>query len=177
MTLSKTLIILRHGKAENGPPQQEDHTRKLTARGREAALIMGKYLRSRDLTPELVLCSAATRTTETFEHFRQAYAQPLRVEYSKNLYHASAKEIMNHIALVGDEVGTLLIVGHNPGMHQLALLLAKDGDEKLVDTLALKFPTGSMGIYTMDKPWADIFTAHTAIRDFTTPAMLGGTEE
>lgn len=173
MINQKTLIILRHGKAETGTATQDDHARRLTPRGQEAAGLMGTYLAQQGYRPDKVLCSTAARTSETFAAAQKAYGQPLNVEYSRKIYHASAEELLKHISDTPENVNTLLLVGHNPGLHQLALSLGKEGDEDTIDTLHLKFPTCALAVIELDT-W---YETRGALQAFVTPEMLGGEKD
>jgi len=172
MSEQKTLYILRHAKAETGAPSQDDHQRVLNERGIEACDIMGKYLHRHHILPERVLCSTAERTSETWMRIQESYPRPPLVEYSEQLYLASANEILKIIAQVPDSVNSLLVVGHNPGLHQLSLKLAKAGDEKLLDILVLKFPTCSLATIGFSGTWADLAKARGELKGFVTPKML-----
>lgn len=169
----KTLYILRHAKAETGSASQDDHQRTLNERGIEACDIMGKYMFRHHIQPDRVLCSTAERTSETWTRLQPSFKQPPALEYSEQLYLASANEILKVIAQVPDTVGSLMIVGHNPGLHQLSLKLSKAGDESLIDTLALKFPTCSLATINLGAvSWRDVAQARGELRGFVTPKML-----
>lgn len=176
MINQKTLIILRHGKAETGTPTQDDHARRLTPRGADAAAAMGAHLAAQGLAPDKVLCSNAARTSETFAQVQAAFPGGLKVEYSQKLYHASAGELLQFIAATPDDVNTLLLVGHNPGLHQLTLAMSKEGDREAIDTLHLKFPTCALAVISIDAPWYDIALTRGILKSFVTPDMLGGEE-
>ena len=173
--MKKTLTILRQGKAETGSAHQEDRTRELTLRGMQAAEIMGKYLLQRGKLPEQILCSPAKRTRETLEYLQSVLPKSLPVEFVDKLYLASAKEMLDILAGVDEKKSHVLLIGHNPGLHELCLKLAKSGDRKLLDILAIKFPTCAMATITFDTHWDEL--SHGTLADFTTPKMLGGEED
>jgi phosphohistidine phosphatase len=170
----KTLILLRHGKAENGTPTSDDHARRLTVRGTQAAELMGKYLAEQGLSPDKVLCSTAARTSETFTHVQTGFSAPLNVEFSQKLYHASGNEILSVLAASAGLANTVLVIGHNPGLHQLSLKLAKDGAEPLIDALYLKFPTCACAIFSAEGDWDELAENRPTLTHFVTPEMLGG---
>ncbi|NBO18318.1 MAG: histidine phosphatase family protein, partial [Proteobacteria bacterium] len=141
MSTQKYLYILRHAKAETGAPAQDDHTRSLTPVGEEAAHAMGEYFQRQGLRLDKVICSTAARARETWEGVASTYKQTPPVEYSDRLYLASVNETMQMLSQLDDSVVRVMIVGHNPGLHQFCLKLAKSGPGELMDTLHIKFPT------------------------------------
>ena len=174
MPQPKTLYILRHAKAEIGTASQDDHDRGLNNQGTDACAVMGGYFLKHEILPELVLCSTAKRTRETWQHIGSFYAHAPKVEYSDRLYLASTNEMLNQIALVPEPVQRLMIVAHNPGLHQLSLTLAKSGNEQAIDTLALKLPTCSLVAFEFaESSWKNITRAHGEMKAFVTPKMLG----
>jgi phosphohistidine phosphatase len=170
----KILTLLRHAKAETGAAQQDDKERRLIARGQEATHIVGKYLRKAFAAPDKVLCSAAIRTTETLLGIEQAYGVPLPVAYLDALYLASAREIIGLIEEHGEVAQHVMIVGHNPGIHELAVKLCGSGDASLIDTLAIKFPTCAAATFHCHMPdWQSFRSARTELVAFQSPKMLG----
>lgn len=170
----KILTILRHAKAETGTASQDDKSRGLTERGIKATEFIGRYMREKALSPDKVLCSSAIRTTETLMKIERVYNHTLPVEYLDKLYLASAGEILNVISGVSVGVNHLMIVGHNPGIHELAMKLAKEGDDKLIDKMALKFPTCAIATFKCHAPdWGILRDARCELVDFASPKMLG----
>jgi phosphohistidine phosphatase len=169
----KILYFLRHAKAETSSSTAEDHERGLTERGIEACAIMGRYLVHQVIVPDKVLCSTAQRAEETWKLVEKAYKKAPPVEFYEKLYLASANEILNLIAQVPEEVEKLMLVGHNPGLHQLCLQLAKSGDSKLVAALIIKFPTCAVASIAFDNmSWVDIARMKGELTGFVTPKML-----
>lgn len=175
--MEKTLIILRHAKAESGAGGQDDHARHINARGLQAAGIIGTYLKQKAIKPDLVVCSGAVRARETWAGVQQAYGAPLSVEYNEKLYLASANETLKQLSSLPETVKQVLVVGHNPGLHQLAVKMARYGKENLLDTLAIKFPTCALATITFDETWHDAVQARGTLVDFVTPKMLGGDDD
>jgi phosphohistidine phosphatase len=170
-----TLVLLRHAKTEAGSASQGDKARCLVPRGMEATQIMGSYLRRRGFMPQLVLCSTAQRTVDTLAGIERAYGRPLPVQYVDALYLASAGEILNVVAAqVPEGIHELMVVGHNPGIHELSLKLAARGDEALIDRLALKFPTCASATFNCrTADWANLRHSECELTDFATPKLLG----
>ena len=99
---------------------------------------------------------------------------PLPVEDVEKLYLASAGEMLNIIAAAPADVQHLLVIAHNPGMHELCVKLAKGGDEKLIDKMMIKFPTCAIATFACHAPdWASVHKARCELLDFISPKMLG----
>lgn len=178
MSTQKILYILRHAKAETGAPHQEDHDRHLTDRGEAAARAMGAFFNQQGVRLDQVLCSTANRARETWEQVAQVFSTSAQVEYSDRLYLASVNETTQLLANADEQVARLLIVGHNPGLHQFCLKFAKSGPISLMDTLAIKFPTCAFAAIALgDAPWRDLAHTHGELKAFVTPSMLGDLEE
>ena len=176
--MQKILYVLRHAKAETGSPSQDDHDRHLTDVGIEAAEAMGHYLQKQGVRAEKVICSTAIRARETWEQVQGTLGRDTPVELSDRLYLASVNETLQLLAQVDESVQRLMIVGHNPGLHQFSLKLAKSGEHELMDTLAIKFPTCAFAAIALgDTPWRELAHAHGDLKLFVTPSMLGDLEE
>ena len=175
MTPQKILTILRHAKADVGSATQDDHDRVLNERGQQAATSLGNYLSRRKTLFDYVLCSTARRTRETLEYL---HLEPLpSVDFSEKLYLASPNEMLAVIAAIPAQVDHLLVIGHNPGIYQLCLTLSQRGDEALIDTMALKFPTCSLAKIGFDGDWASLAKAGGQLLEFMTPKVLALQEE
>jgi phosphohistidine phosphatase len=134
-----TLYLLRHAKSSWDEPGLADHDRPLAPRGRRAAKAMGRYLREQGIEPEVILCSSATRARQTLERLGLSGA---RIE--PGLYAADAATLRGFIP----EGDSAMLIGHNPGLHDLALSLARSGPR--LDELAAKFPTGALATIELD---------------------------
>lgn len=140
----KTLLLLRHAKSGWNEPGQDDHDRALTPRGRRAAELVSLYLAQRGDLPSLVLCSTARRALETLEPLRHRLGVPF--EADRTLYLAESEAILARVAQVDDRENSVLVVGHNPGLHELALQLAAHGDAAARARLREGFPTAALAI-------------------------------
>lgn len=160
MTIKKKIILLRHGQAETASILQTDISRKLSLEGLTEAENVGKILLKQNITPDLVVCSTAIRTCETFSQLQKSFATPLKIEYRQEVYNASAKELENIITSLEEDLHNILIIGHNPALYQLATTLAKTGDEALIDNLHLQFPPCSIAIIEIDEIWKNIGKAN-----------------
>ncbi|QUD86500.1 SixA phosphatase family protein [Phenylobacterium montanum] len=136
------LILLRHAKAESVSSTGRDFDRGLTERGHRDAAIMGRVLAQAGFAPDLVLVSTARRALETWEGVAPAFPAA-RVEEDRALYLAS-REQLAEAARDGLDSGALMIVGHNPGLHELALMLAGSEPDRLDS-----FPTAAAAVFDM----------------------------
>lgn len=170
--MQKTLYILRHAKAEAITHGGDDHVRPLAERGLLEATQMGKYMLSQHLRPEKILCSTATRTRQTWLQIQDVFPQTIPIHYEDKLYHTSAPDILRIVGAEPDTISSVMVVGHNPGLHDLCMRLAKDGDNKLRSQMAMKFPTCAFVEVQFEGKWSDISTADTALIRFVTPDSL-----
>jgi len=168
----KILYILRHAKAEVGTAAQDDHERELAPRGLKDANAMGKYLAAQKIHPGKVLCSTAVRARQTLDQLQGVFRDKLTVEYTPKLYMASAKDILKLIAATPGDVSSLLIVGHNPGFHELSLVLAKQGDGDMLEDIRLKFPTCAFAALALDTQWPEVAHARGTLKQFVVPKEL-----
>ena len=146
------LILMRHGKAERHAQTGGDFERALAPSGREDAAQMGKVLAGLGFSPELMLVSSARRTRETGEQVAASFPKT-RVEHLRDLYHADPEEIVQALEDEADGATTVMVVGHNPGMHELALRLALQGGASPIHTNKLRgrFPTSTVLVFKMDQ--------------------------
>ncbi len=146
----KRLLLLRHGKSDWHNSDQPDNERPLNDRGQRAAALMGAYLRQRGLTPELILCSPAVRTRETAQRVLTALQAPVQMDFRSELYLADPKTIAELVRGAPDEVSTLLVIGHNPGMQLAALKLSSGDPAGRRDEIEDKFPTAALAVIEFD---------------------------
>jgi phosphohistidine phosphatase len=142
----QTLILLRHGKAETTSAGGGDFERGLTDRGKRESVMIGETLSRAGIAPDLVLVSTARRAMETWEAVRAAFPKA-KVAPTPTLYHATPDALAETIDAVGEAVTSLMVVGHNPGLHELALALAANGRNLATRTLAEIFPTAAAAVF------------------------------
>jgi phosphohistidine phosphatase len=136
---------------------------------------MGEAIAARRPLPERVLCSSARRTRETLEGILPHLPEALDVVIDRDLYLADPERILARIADVDDGVRTLLVVGHNPGIAELAELLAAEGDPSSLERLRAKFPTGALAeIQALAVRWRDLAPGSGMLTAFLTPRELAG---
>ena len=166
------LILLRHAKSD-WPEGVADEERPLAERGRKAAALMGDYLAREGLTPELALVSTARRTRETWALVAERLPAGPPMRHEADLYAASAEGILRVLRSVDAGCRSVLVLGHNPGMEDLALMLAGHGAAAERRRMAEKYPTG--GLAVIDLPvgrWADIKAGAGVLERFVTPRSL-----
>lgn len=173
-----TLALLRHAKSSWDIPGISDFNRELAPRGLEAAPRMGAELARIGLSPDLVLCSTAVRARMTLDLVLPHISPPPReVVYEERLYMASARQLLVRIREVPDAVRSLMLVGHNPGMHELTVAMIEDPSSGAAERLAKsKFPTAAAAIYTFDaERWTDVAPRKGRVTHFVTPRGLSET--
>jgi phosphohistidine phosphatase len=166
----KTLYLLRHAKSSWDDAALADRDRPLAPRGRKAAKLMAEHLRLDGIEPSLVLCSAARRTQETLEAIEPALGGS-DVLVERDLYGASAGELLERLHQVADEVETVMLIGHNPSIQSLALNLAARGDD--LGAIGLKYPTGALATLTFEGSWRDLGRDGAELAGFVRPRDLG----
>jgi phosphohistidine phosphatase len=160
----KRLVLLRHAKSSWKVADLADHDRPLNPRGRRAAAEVGHYLRQQAIVPALVLCSSATRTRQTLDLLQLAADSQVSVEDA--IYGASAGELLARLQRVSPAVPSVLVIGHNPGMQDLAVALTAD-DDRLGS-----FPTAALADLDVAGSWAGLRPGAATLRAFTTPRGL-----
>lgn len=143
----KRLHVLRHAKSSWDDPRLSDRDRPLAPRGRKAARRLARWLDEHELRPDLVLCSPALRATQTLERIATELGSP-EVVVEEGLYHASAAELIEQARRLPDSIDGALLVGHNPGLADLCLLLARPSAER--DRVAGNLPTGALVTLELD---------------------------
>ncbi|WP_448581170.1 SixA phosphatase family protein [Thermaurantiacus sp.] len=139
----RTLSLLRHAKSSWDDPIQRDFDRPLNARGRRAAVRMGQYLHDTGLVFDRVLASPAVRVLETLEGVEEGLGRSLGAILDRRIYMASAVGLLDLLQTTED-VPHLLLVGHNPGLEDLALLLTPEDDAPLRAAIVEKYPTAAL---------------------------------
>lgn len=144
----RQLYLWRHAKAKHD--HFADFKRPLTRRGQHDAKLIARWMVKQGIQPARVLCSPACRATETWEILRQRLPGEPSLALPETLYNASASMLLRQIHSTPDSVGSLLIVGHNPGLEQLAIdLSGPDSDKEKLVELGMKFSTGALAVLEM----------------------------
>jgi phosphohistidine phosphatase len=172
----KTLTILRHAKSGWDDPLLRDFDRPLNAKGQRAARLMGHHLASLGLRFDHVVASSAVRVRETIDDFARGYGDLAEPEWDKTLYLASTDTLLDHIHALPDAANRVLMIGHNPGLEELVLLLTPDDGGHARDAVEVKFPTASVAEidFAVDH-WADAKAGGGLLVRFIRPRDLDAT--
>ena len=173
----RRLMLLRHAKTETDAPSGRDRDRRLDARGRKDAAEIGDWIGRHPPFPDTVMVSPAVRAKETWEIASEAMKAhtPLPgVEWVAELYGADPALLLQIIRMASaSDPKRLMLVGHNPGMHELSLALAGDGDAKGRKALADNLPTSGLAIFDFAiKDWNDVAFRRGALAVFVSPKLL-----
>lgn len=163
---TRTLVVMRHAKAEQAGPT--DHERPLAARGHGDAAAVGAWLRERGVEPDAALVSAALRTRETWEHTARAAGWTLAPTLDEGLYAADVDTALDLVRLLDDDVVTAVVVGHNPTMHALAHTLDDgDGDVEATNEMTLgTYPTSAAAVLTFTGSWSDLAAGRASVAGY-----------
>ncbi len=173
----RTLILLRHAKSSWDHTGLDDFSRPLADRGIAAAPRMGAFLAANGAVPDLVLCSTAVRTRQTLDLVLPALpSYQGRILFEDALYLASASDLLARLRTVPSAVKCVMLIGHNPGFHDLARVLTATGARADRAALAVKFATAGAAILSFDVgSWSDIVLRSGHLATFMTPARLPAT--
>jgi phosphohistidine phosphatase len=166
-----TVYLLRHAKSDWSDQTLPDHARPLAPRGRRDAKRIGKHLRERGIEPTLVLCSSAERTRATLELVRPALGAAT-VQIEDGLYAAATDELLERLRALPEPSASVLVIGHNPGLQQLALVLATPSRTR--GRLEAKFPTGALATLAVPHAtWAQLGAGDAELTAFVVSKQLG----
>ena len=169
----RRLLLLRHAKAERSRPGERDHDRRLDERGRGDAPVIGAYLARHGYAPDRVIVSPAARTRETWELVGPALPRRTPVDFEPRVYEASPQTLLAVVRETDPGVQTLLLVGHNPGLQDLATRLVATGDIETRQRLAEAFPTSGLAIidFALDG-WRRLHPQAGRLEHFVTPRSI-----
>jgi phosphohistidine phosphatase len=176
-TSQRTLILLRHSKAEHVEAKL-DQDRELSPQGRKDARAVGQWLGdpSHNLVIDLVLCSTSVRTRQTFEGICEAGASATDVRFDERIYEASASHLLDVLREVPDSVNIVLMIGHAPGVPVLAAALTQDdADEdgaestRALDDMSQGYPTSGFAVLGFEGRWEELAPEAAHLSDFVVP--------
>jgi phosphohistidine phosphatase len=177
--VTRRLMLLRHAKTERAAPGERDRDRKLTARGRSDAPLIGAYMARHSLVPDLAVVSPAQRAQETWTLIATALGKTPRVINDERIYNAGTGSLIALIGEIGDTQAarSLLIVGHNPGLHDIAVRLASSGEVALRERLTEKLPTAGLVVieFAFDD-WSRVHRHGGRLEHFIMPRHLAATD-
>jgi phosphohistidine phosphatase len=174
----RRLMLLRHAKSDWTVPGARDHDRILNPRGREAAPKMGAYMARHALVPDLIMASTATRVAETLDLVVPAFEKPPRIVSDRRLYEADAERLLAIVKETPRTAHSLLLVGHNPGLGDLAATLIAVGDVETRQRLLEKFPTAGLAVidFAVDD-WTKLHRRGGRLDRFVIPRTLETTTD
>jgi phosphohistidine phosphatase len=168
-----TLSLLRHAKSSWKNPALSDRERPLAKRGTVDAPLMGKAMAERSLEPELVLCSSARRTRDTLALVLPELKVEPKVTYDDTLYHPSPADLLRMVREIEPGASRVMLVGHNPELHALALDLIGSGPKHLRDRLEEKYPTAGLAVINFASGlWRGVAVNSGSLNLFLTPREL-----
>jgi phosphohistidine phosphatase len=182
--ISRKLVLLRHAKS--AWPDVPDHERPLARRGQRDAPVMGRWLRAVGHAPDRVLCSTARRARETWQLAQAGLGATPPVSFDDGVYCGSAEQLLDLIRRVPPAVRTLLVVGHDPGIAELALTLTATSSPAhvgavsdaapaaMLDRMRAKFPTAAIAVLEFAGNWDQLCPGTARLTHFVTPRDLPG---
>jgi phosphohistidine phosphatase len=165
----KSLFLLRHAKSSWDDPGLDDRDRSLAPRGRRASKLIAAHLRRERIAPSLVLCSSARRTRETLERVVPAL-DAANVSIEERLYGASSEGLLQRLREVPADVESVMLVGHQPAIQELALDLAGDGAE--LARVRAKFPTAALATLLFAGDWSELGPGSAELVAYVKPKEL-----
>lgn len=167
------LMLLRHAKSEKAEGGMRDRDRPLNPRGRNDAAMMGDYMMRHRLLPDRVLVSPARRARETWERLAEKWPARPPVDFADDLYGTGPDAILGAIKQTDPSTHTLLVIGHNPGLHDAANLLVASGDVDHRELLNESLPTtGLAAIDFVGDDWRQLHAHGGRLERFVTPRSL-----
>ena len=170
----KAILLLRHAKSAWDDSRLDDHDRPLSRRGEKAAKAVAEHIASTGPRPDLILCSTATRARQTLGplvHRLAAPAPPISLE--RGLYLAPAETLLERLRNLPDDVGSVLMIGHNDGLWHLAEVLAGHGEPAMLDALRGKYPTAALAnLRAPIESWRDLALGSAELIEFIRPREL-----
>jgi len=164
-----TLFLLRHAKAV-AQHADGDRTRGLSDAGRDSARTMAAAAAERHFAPSLVLCSDAVRTRETLDIVLPALKPAPDIVYEEALYLADAKQLLQRLRRIPDDVRSVMLVGHNPGLQELAVALSDQPTGPLMARLTVDFPTAALVRFEINLPWSALERGSARMMSILAPA-------
>jgi phosphohistidine phosphatase len=169
----RRLLLLRHAKTEQAGPGERDRDRELTKRGRADAALIGAYIAQHGLIPELALVSPATRAQQTWALAAAAFAKSPRLLTDDRIYNADTDKLIAVVGEVRKQAQTLIVVGHNPGLHDFARLLIASGEAEARERIREKLPTSGLVIIELPlDDWSLLGARMGRLERFVSPGVI-----
>ena len=167
--MSHRLLLVRHAKSSWDDDSLSDVDRPLAPRGIRALEKMAAHVEASDASPDLVLCSTAVRTRATLNGLLCALPDTAVVRHVDAIYGAGTRTLLGLVHDVGEDVGCLMLVGHNPGTQELTLTLAGRGDIDRRHQVWERCPTGAIATLSFEGPWSEVGHGDASLDDFFVP--------
>ncbi len=169
----RRLLILRHAKTEPGELGKDDRNRALDERGLREAGQLGAYMTTHALAPDYVMLSPARRVQETWNHLAGALNASPATSIDDRIYEATPHDILAIIAETATTVHSLLVVGHNPSLQEVALMLIASGDIEARERLREKLPPAGLVIidFAFDD-WSKLHAQSGRLERYITPKAI-----
>jgi phosphohistidine phosphatase len=160
------LYLLRHAKSSWGDAKLDDRDRPLAPRGKKAMKAMARHLRHEGVRPDVILCSPAKRARQTLERVRDSLGDDAAIEVEEELYTFDADVVLRRLKKVPASVTSVMVVGHNPAMEELAAMLAAAGEAPGA------FPTGALASFDVPVAWSRLRPGCAELTSFVRPKEL-----
>jgi phosphohistidine phosphatase len=169
----RRLLLFRHAKAERAEADQSDLDRPLTRQGREDAELIGAYIARHAFVPDAAIVSPSVRTRETFSRAAARMSAPPTPIVDPRAYTASPSALLNILKSLPKGAQAVMLIGHNPGLHELALMLVGTGDIETRERLHEKFPTAALAIidFPLDS-WARLHASAGRLERCIEPKLI-----
>ncbi len=167
------LHLLRHAQAAPQEAGSSDRERPLEPGGRRAVQALAAWAAGRQLAPQLVLCSPALRARQTLDILAPSFARPPQILVEEGLYLANAGKLLARLREIPVDIASALMVGHNPGIHELATILSDTATGPLPARLAAGFPTAALASFDVAVPWPALDRRRARLAGLVTPRDLG----
>ena len=164
----RKLVLFRHAKSA-WPDGVADHERPLAPRGQRDAPVMGRWLREMGCVPDQVWCSTARRAVQTWQLAQTGLGTTPPVTFERGVYEGTAAGLLALIRDAPAAVGTLLVIGHNPAMEELGLMLAAASPGGALERMRVKFPTAAIAVLEFGETWHALSQGGAQLTAFVTP--------
>ena len=165
----RRLVLVRHAKSSWDDETLDDHDRPLARRGERALDGMRSHVAGLDLPTLFVLCSTARRAESTLNGLRSALPDDAAIEHDRGVYDDDARSLLDRIRRCGDRHASLMVVGHNPTLQQLACELVAEGDPVDREQLSRKLPTGAIVSMSFDGEWTGLVAGAAGLESLFMP--------
>lgn len=169
----RQIFLLRHAKSSWDDPALNDFDRPLNNRGRRNARALAAHFRRANIHPSVILCSAARRTRETYDILSPSL-EGIPISFEAELYEAAKHDLLERLRRLHDNLASVLLIGHNPGLERLASALSGgQGKATALARLAEKYPTGTLAVLETDiGHWGTLQDGCCRLTAFVRPADL-----